>query len=431
MATVVANDANPEDQITGYVISGGEDRTKFVIDLSGALSFAIAPNFESPGSSDGSNVYIVDVTATSGEGARRLTGFQTITVTVVDVNDPPRFTRTAFSHPENSTEVVEMLASDEDDDEVTGYVIAGGPDSDLFSIDPDSGILSFVSAPSYQRRGSAAQSNLYTIWMTATSGTGDRELSTTQTITVQVIYVREIHIPTFNEGSSATRTVPEDAILGTAVGNPVSATDPDQQRLEYWLSGVDQQFFDVNPGTGQLSIAAPLDYETQREYSVWIKVRDSGGSSASITVTIEVENVDEPAAIALSPTKVETGALVSAVLSDPDGGVAYTAWQWQASMGGTAWSNVSEATSQSYMPVGVDEGKFLRVVATYADGHGPGKEKVSASTAPVLPSPSLDPSVLSALATKAESGDMVRTHPMSATNPVQAQLRMPKPGWSR
>ena len=338
VATVVAHDANPEDRLTGYVISGGEDRTKFVIEpVSGALSFVTAPNFESPGSADGSNVYIVGVTATSGEGARQLMGTQTITVTVEDVNEPPRFTRTSFSHPENTTEVVEMLASDEDD-EVTGYVIAGGPDSHLFSIDPDSGILSFVSAPDYQRPRSAAQSNLYTIQVTATSATGDRELSTTKTITVQVVYVyvREIHVPIFNEGISATRTVPEDAILGTAVGDPVSATDPDKQRLEYRLSGADRRFFDVNPGTGQLSIAAPLDYETHREYRVWLKVRDSGGSSASTTVTIEVENVDELGAVSLSPTKVETGALVYAVLTDPDGSVSSTAWQWQTSLDGTA-----------------------------------------------------------------------------------------------
>ena len=47
--TVVATDGDSDDDITGYVITGGADQGKFSIhSTSGALTFAAAPNFEDP-----------------------------------------------------------------------------------------------------------------------------------------------------------------------------------------------------------------------------------------------------------------------------------------------------------------------------------------------------------------------------------------------
>ena len=96
VGTVVATDADSQDSITGYTLSGA-DSAKFAITNAGVLTFAAAPNYEAPGdlastepaNAAGNNEYIIVVTATSGSGARQLTATQTLTITVTDVNEAP------------------------------------------------------------------------------------------------------------------------------------------------------------------------------------------------------------------------------------------------------------------------------------------------------------------------------------------------------
>ena len=85
--TVVATDADTEDDVTGYAITGGADMAMLSIDNAGALTFDDAPDFENPGDADEDNDYEVTVTATSGTGARVRTASQNITVTVTDEDD--------------------------------------------------------------------------------------------------------------------------------------------------------------------------------------------------------------------------------------------------------------------------------------------------------------------------------------------------------
>ena len=94
--TVVATDPDPGDAVT-YSITGGADAAKFEIDgTTGVMTFQIPPNYESPGdrpSTDpvngaANNEYIVTVTATGGASDRALTSEQTITVTVLNVDEP-------------------------------------------------------------------------------------------------------------------------------------------------------------------------------------------------------------------------------------------------------------------------------------------------------------------------------------------------------
>ena len=85
--TVVADDSDSDDSVTGYAITGGADQALFEIGAtSGELTFKSAPNFEDPQDTDTGNDYVVDVTATSGTGTREMTATQTITVTVTDVD---------------------------------------------------------------------------------------------------------------------------------------------------------------------------------------------------------------------------------------------------------------------------------------------------------------------------------------------------------
>ena len=97
VGTVAATDADSQDSVTGYTITGGADSAKFSITTAGVLTFAASPNYEAPGdlvsttpaNDADNNEYIIIVTATSGSGARQTTATQTLTITVTDVNEAP------------------------------------------------------------------------------------------------------------------------------------------------------------------------------------------------------------------------------------------------------------------------------------------------------------------------------------------------------
>ena len=106
-----------------------------------------------------------------------------------ETNAAPRFTTPATkSVPENTTSVPTVTASDTDsDDDIERYDISGGADASKFSLDPSTGALTFRSAPNFE----ALRSNNYVVEVEATSGTGGREKTTKQTITVTVTDMQE------------------------------------------------------------------------------------------------------------------------------------------------------------------------------------------------------------------------------------------------
>ena len=110
-----------------------------------------------------------------------------------DANAVPTFSSPAsFSVAENRTAAGTVAASDNDSgDTMTGYALAGGADHALFSIGLTSGVLTFGSAPNYEDPSDTDTNNAYLVEVRATSGTGAREQTTTQSITVTVTDVNE------------------------------------------------------------------------------------------------------------------------------------------------------------------------------------------------------------------------------------------------
>ena len=67
---------------------------------------------------------------------------------VADVNEAPTIADQSFTTPENSTVVGFVASTDPEGDQL--YSIAGGNDASLFTIDPNTGELSFVTAPEFR-----------------------------------------------------------------------------------------------------------------------------------------------------------------------------------------------------------------------------------------------------------------------------------------
>ena len=95
--------------------------------------------------------------------------------------------------------------------------------------------------------------------------------------------------PVFTEGSVTTRTVAEKTDANVSIGNPVVATDANNERLTYQLNGIDAASFDIDSTSGQLKTKAALHHETKASYTVTVIVSD-GSLIDKITVIITVIN---------------------------------------------------------------------------------------------------------------------------------------------
>ena len=108
--------------------------------------------------------------------------------------------------------------------------------------------------------------------------------------------------PVFDEGTAAFRQVAEDSGPGSAVGEPVVATDANDETLAYSLGGADE--FTVDAASGQIRVASGvvLDFEAQPSYTVTLRVSDGkdidgnadATADATISVTIDLTDVNEP-----------------------------------------------------------------------------------------------------------------------------------------
>ena len=138
-------------------------------------------------------------------------------------------------------------------------------------------------------------------------------------------------VPTFflDDDSACTghRCVEENTPPGVNIGDPISATNPDEDAREfgntltYSLSGTDAASFDIDPSTGQLITKAALDYENPRggtdsdnnNYVVTVTVKDSSGGSDTQGVTITVTNMPEEPGAPAAPTVVSTDSVGDAM----------------------------------------------------------------------------------------------------------------------
>ncbi|MCY4280516.1 MAG: carbohydrate-binding protein, partial [Acidimicrobiaceae bacterium] len=205
-------------------------------------------------------------------------------------------------------------------------------------------------------------------------------------------------LPTFDAGASAVFSVDENTALAVDVGAALTATDPNGDTLTYSIaSGGDGALFAVDTATGQLRTSAALDYETASRHALTLQVTDcetlagaveSPGSCMPddyISVTVNVNNIDDPGTVAFDSAIVNVGVALTASLTDPDGGVTGVTWAWTRldTASSTTGTTISGATSAVYTPVAADNGKWLRAVASYTDALGAAKTASAVTTAAV------------------------------------------------
>ena len=225
--------------------------------------------------------YDVEVRATNAEGTSDWSNPGTGTTNEPGANNLPVFTDGASATRSVSATAqagasigLPVTATDADPGDTLTYSLEGR-DATLFDINTSSGQLLTEST--------LIAGETYTVRVVA-DDTKDRA---TIEVTISATAGPPNNAPVFSEGASATRTVARSAAAGTAIGQPVTATDADAgATVNYTLDGTDAASFDINSANGQLLTLAGVTLD-QSTYTVEVVASD-GTASARITVTINV-----------------------------------------------------------------------------------------------------------------------------------------------
>ena len=406
VGTVVATDADSQDSVTGYTITGGADSAKFAITTAGELTFVAAPNYEAPGdlvSTDpanaaGNNEYVIIVTATSGSGARQATATQTLTITVTDVNEPPGKpgtpTVTAAATTPTSLNVSWTAPPNAGKPAITAYNLQYRKNDEANWTSSD-----YAGTETRTTLTGLTPGTTYDVQVRAKNHEGDGPWSDSGRSTTSPNAV-----PTFT--SAATFSVVENA---TAVGTVV-ATDADSADnvTGYTITGgADSSKFAIT-NAGVLTFAAAPDYDDpgdalstdpvnaadNNEYI--LVVTATSGTAARVqtatqTLTITVTNVPAPGKPAAPIVTVASHTSLSATWAEPTNtGPAITDYdvQYRAGTTGTftnananyTYDQTRRTFSTTLTGLTAGTSYQVQVQAKSSEGAGPWSDASAATT---------------------------------------------------
>ena len=261
----------------------------------------------------------------------------------------------------NKANVGEPVTATDGDNDALIYTLSGDG-SDAFSVN-NSGQITTAEELDFETQSS------YTVTVTATDPSGAND-----SIVVNITVTDADDAATISAGSS----IPY-AENGTEPVATFTATDADGDAIVWSLSGADAEDFTIVGG--ELAFKSSPNYESPGDegadniYNVTLQA--SGGSR---DVVVNVTNVDEMGSVDINDLQPQAGESVGASVSDEDGSLEQTRWQWSKSMDQAVWEDISGASSPTYTPETGDIGYYLRATATYSDGLGTGRDSADAMT---------------------------------------------------
>ena len=349
---------DPEGAGVTWSDLSGNDAADFELSNNGDLRFKHSPNREVK------DEYSVMLNAFDG----RFTGSLTVTVTIADVNERPTISGpVVVDFTENGTGTVEMYsATDPDVGATQAWSLAGADGSD-FAI--TNGVLTFINPPDYDMPTDDSRPyNEYLVTVQVNDGAN----TVTRPVTVRVLDVNEA--PTVS--GKLTPSVEENS---TAVAT-YTATDPERATITWSLQGGPGVFMITNAGA--LSFASAPNYEDQTEHTVTVRASD-GTNTPDRPVTVAVTDVDEKEVLELSLRRPLIGEDYTAAFKQGAGDVVQSpTWAWERSTNPNSgpYADIIGETAATYVPVTADSGYYLRVTASYNDGHGQVRKTLQATS---------------------------------------------------
>jgi VCBS repeat-containing protein len=244
------------------------------------------------------------------------TATQNITVTLTGTNDAPVITSdgggatASISIAENSSAVTTVHATDVDSASLT-YSIVGGADASKFTINAQSGALSFVNAPDFETPTDSDHNNTYLVQVQASDGTA----SDLQSITVNVTNVNEGDTQgpagvkfDFNFAATSSLDSGNGLPTNTQIGTFTAVGDPNSTSFTYQLQDTDashdiSSLFSIS-STGVFSTAAAIGAGTYTFNVIAIDQAGNASPATPITVWVGTTNGDGTSG---SPIVLSTG----------------------------------------------------------------------------------------------------------------------------
>ena len=324
-----------------------------------------------------------------------------MTIARIASNTAPEFpatstTRAVLEETDAGTSIGNpVTASDGDSGERLTYWLTA-PDAALFNIDAMTGQLKVKTKLNYEgntkngvNTDQCAADNACAVTVNAADSSGTAT-DTPIDVTISVIAVDEK--PTFDLGPTAITHVEGMtalAIPDTQDDVTYTASDPEEGSVTLSLSGADATKFDLNDlasvvvGSKVLAFKDKPDFEMPGDsnrdnvYQVTVVASD-GVNSAMRHVIVKVTDMEELGIIKVTPSQPRVGTALTATLTESDGVISSTTWEWRRLMETTCpaqdvemWDTdttlIKDAESATYTPVFDDDGYCLRVEASYLD----------------------------------------------------------------
>ncbi|KAL1490534.1 hypothetical protein ABEB36_013210 [Hypothenemus hampei] len=228
------------------------------------------------------------------QGTPPLSSVASLIVNVQDINDnPPEFENKYYfaSVPEIDavgTEIVRVQATSKDigANADVYYSIIGGNEHKKFSINNKTGVIIIADMLDFEKAKD------YFLTIQAIDG-GTPPLSNVATVNITVTDCND-NAPIFNSVSYSA-LIKEDAHVGDKIVQ-IIATDLDSNEngeITYSINDGDQlNQFSIDPKTGYVSVAGPLDREAISSYVLEILAKDSGLPVLSRQTTLNIEISD-------------------------------------------------------------------------------------------------------------------------------------------
>ncbi len=239
----------------------------------------------------------IDVIANDGNGG---TVTDTFSITVANVNDAPIITSNgggataSISLTENTSAVTTVTASDADlPAQTLTYSIIGGADAGRFSLDSNTGALSFLVLPDFEAPADSDANNVYNLVVRVSDGS----LSGSQAITVTVTNQNDNSVGPISDTNPAADSIAENAANGTAVDITAFASDADSTNntVTYSLDNDAGGRFAIDANTGVVTVAnsSLLDYEATTSHGITVLATSADGSTSSQGFTISLSPVND------------------------------------------------------------------------------------------------------------------------------------------
>lgn len=294
VVTITASDKD-EDPRLHYAITSGNQRGRFSITAQngrGVISLAQPLDFKQE------RRYVLTVTATDAGGR---SDSATVYINVTDANTfPPVFENTPYSAtvfedaPAGSTVLVVSAADSDSGENARITYSLSGESQPEFTIHPSTGAITTTRLIDREIQGG------YLLTVTARDN-GKPPLADTTDVEIAVIDVND-NAPVFSK-SSYRANVGEDELTGTSISQ-IKANDADASHnghIHYTFEGGDDgdKTFVLDPTSGVLRTARPLDRERVSKYNLVALAADNGDPprSTSVLITVDINDVNDNAPV--------------------------------------------------------------------------------------------------------------------------------------